>query len=208
MNTQPRKSRLLTKDEFGQLLASGEWQLDTAASERFGRPLYVGPDDQMIATGFAKSERPRLSNGRTEFFDRLFNPPRTVTVVGGFHLKPETFLAFVPEEAAVDAELDTDPNHSMADYPARDIEPDGTRFIELLTMIGNRMIEFDSSLHWRIKTSAGIMTRIDIVSESESIPIDAVFYKQVWDRRPNSHNRKVDVEHYARSYLKCHRETR
>jgi hypothetical protein len=197
-----RDVRFLTKKEFERLITSGEWKLDRNASEAYGASMYFGPDDQMILSPFIKSDRPRISTGRAEFLEELFNPPNPVTVVGAFYLRTEIFTNLLPPGARVEIELDADPEHRMADFPERYIESDGEQFMRLLVKIGSKIIEREPALRWRVKTSDGIMTSIDLVSDTLSITIDARAYKQIWDRLPRSKIKSVDIEHYADRYLK------
>jgi len=202
MNAPPLKVRFLTKKEFERLIASEGWTMDQRASKAYGVPVYFGPDNQVICSPFIKSDRPTLSNDRTEFIDHLFNPPEPITVVGAFYLKPEIFASLLPAGAGIDFETDTDAARRMADFPRKYIEPDGEEFLRLLVKIGNKMIERDPGLRWRVKTSDGIMTSIRIVSDRHSITIDASAYKQIWDRLPRTKIKDVDIDFYADLYSK------
>jgi hypothetical protein len=121
--------------------------------------------------------------------------------VGLFYLKPEIFTNLLPPGAGVEIELDADPERRMADFQERYIESDGEQFMRLLVKIGSKMIEREPALRWRVKTSDGIITSIDLVSDTLSITIDARAYKQIWDRLPRSKIKNVDIDDYADLYL-------
>ncbi len=203
------ESRKLSNTEAQTLVTSNGWSLDQRASKTRGAPVYRGPAGQLLLIGLIKSDRSILiTSGADAYLDNLHDPPRPITVVGGFYLEPPALVRKLPGNARVEIEPDHDPEHSMANRPRRSVEPDGETFLEILVAIGNRIAEIDASFYWRVRTSEGIMTSIDLVNESEAIAIDANIYKQVWDKRSKPSVKRIDVDSFAHLYLRFGRRQR
>lgn len=195
------ETRILTKDEFLELVTSTGWALHMEATREWGAPFYVGPKGQVACEPKTDLGRPTLLiSGGQDFLAELLHPVKVVTVMAHFQLNPEAFLRRVPPGVRVDVVADIEKDRHLT----RGTMPGGEGFLDALIAIGNLMMKSRPEVYWQVTVSEEIITSIDLFTRKGRFEIDASVYKQYWGegkRRRLSEDRVVSA---ARLYLKFH----